>query len=59
MIVLFAAAVLPRGRRTVASSRSDMAIERETPCLLGLYSVMALIGAKLNQAGRMVVQSTS
>ena len=38
---------------------SNMAIERETPCLLGLYSVVALIGAELNQAGRMLVQSTS
>lgn len=27
---------------------SDRAIERETPCLLGLYSVVALLGEALH-----------
>jgi hypothetical protein len=38
---------------------SDLAIERETPCLLGLYSVVTLIGAELNKGGQILVQSTS
>jgi hypothetical protein len=28
---------------------SDLAIERETPCLFGLYSLVALLGQTLNQ----------
>jgi hypothetical protein len=38
---------------------SDLAIERETPCLLGLYSVVTLIGAELTKEGQVLVQQTS
>jgi hypothetical protein len=38
---------------------SDLAIERETPCLLGLYSVVALIGAVLHRASPIAIRSAS
>lgn len=38
---------------------SDMAIERETPCLLGLYSVVALLAHALHPDGAVPVRATA
>ena len=38
---------------------SDLAIERETPCLLGLYSVVALIGEVLHRASPIAIRTAS
>jgi DDE superfamily endonuclease len=38
---------------------SDAAIERETPCLFGLYSVIALLGQALSQGSSLPVRATS
>lgn len=38
---------------------SDRAIERETPCLLGLYSVVALIGEVLHRASPIAIRTAS
>jgi DDE superfamily endonuclease len=38
---------------------SDRAIARETPCLFGLYSVVALLGRELHAAGKLRVQATA
>jgi hypothetical protein len=38
---------------------SDAAIERETPCLLGLYSVIALLGHGLSEAGTLPIRATA
>jgi len=38
---------------------SDLAIERSTPCLLGLYSLVALLGAALHPEGDIPVQRTA
>jgi hypothetical protein len=38
---------------------SDRAIERQTPCLLGLYSIVALIGAVLHRASPIAIRSAS
>ncbi|MEO5951683.1 MAG: transposase [Chloroflexia bacterium] len=38
---------------------SDLAIERSTPCLLGLYSLVALFGAALHPEGNIPVQRTA
>jgi len=38
---------------------SDLAIERETPCLLGLYSVAALIGEVLHRASPVAIRTAS
>src|SRR4051794_1438499 len=35
---------------------SDRSIERETPCLLGLYSVVALLGEALHKASPIVIR---
>jgi hypothetical protein len=38
---------------------SDRAIERETPCLFGLFSVIALLGQVLHRRGKLSVQVTA
>jgi hypothetical protein len=38
---------------------SDLAIERSTPCLFGLYSLVALLGHALNPAGDIPFQPTT
>jgi hypothetical protein len=38
---------------------SDMAIERTTPCLFGLYSVVALLGRSLHPTGDIPFQQTA
>jgi hypothetical protein len=38
---------------------SDLAIERSTPCLFGLYSVVALLGNALHPAGDIPFQATA
>ena len=38
---------------------SDRAIERTTPCLLGLYSVVALLAQALHPAGKVHVQGAA
>jgi hypothetical protein len=38
---------------------SDLAIERETPCLLGLYSVVALLGDALHKASPITIRATA
>ena len=38
---------------------SDLAIERSTPCLFGLYSVVAFLGYVLHPAGDIPIQSTA
>lgn len=38
---------------------SDLAIERSTPCLLGMFSLVALFGAALHSDGKVPVQSTA
>jgi hypothetical protein len=38
---------------------SDLAIERETPCLLGLYSVVALLGHALHRESPMAVRAAA
>lgn len=38
---------------------SDLAIERETPCLLGLYSVVALLGDALHKASPIVIRAAA
>ena len=38
---------------------SDLAIERSTPCLLGLYSVVALLGHALHPTGDIPFQPTA
>jgi hypothetical protein len=38
---------------------SDLAIERTTPCLLGLYSLVTLIGQKLYPKGEIPCQQTA
>lgn len=38
---------------------SDLAIERSTPCLLGMFSVVALFGKALHPDGKVPVQSTA
>ena len=38
---------------------SDRAIERETPCLLGLYSVVALVGEALHRASPIAIRTAA
>jgi hypothetical protein len=38
---------------------SDLAIERSTPCLLGMFSLVALFGAALHPDGKVPVQRTA
>ena len=38
---------------------SDLAIERTTPCLLGLYSIVALLAHGLYQEGRLAVRQSA
>ena len=38
---------------------SDQAIERETPCLLGLYSVVALVGDALHRASPLTIRTAA
>ena len=38
---------------------SDLAIERQTPCLLGLYSVVALIGEVLHRASPIAIRTAA
>jgi len=38
---------------------SDLAIERTTPCLFGLYSVVALLGRSLHPTGDIPFQQTA
>jgi hypothetical protein len=38
---------------------SDLAIERETPCLLGLYSVVALLAHALHTDGEVPIRATA
>jgi hypothetical protein len=38
---------------------SDKAIERQTPCLLGLYSLVAVLGQALYPSGEIPVQATA
>jgi hypothetical protein len=38
---------------------SDLAIERSTPCLLGLYSLVTLLGQVLHPSGTIAFQSTA
>jgi hypothetical protein len=38
---------------------SDLAIERSTPCLLGLYSLVVLLGQALHPEGKIPVQQTA
>ena len=38
---------------------SDLAIERETPCLLGLYSVVALLGEALHRASPIAIRAAA
>ena len=38
---------------------SDLAIERSTPCLLGMFSLVALFGAALHPQGNIPVQRTA
>lgn len=38
---------------------SDLAIERSTPCLLGMYSLVALFGQALHPDGKVPVQRTA
>ncbi len=38
---------------------SDLAIERSTPCLLGMFSLVALFGQALHPDGKVPVQSTA
>ncbi len=38
---------------------SDLAIERSTPCLLGMFSLVALFGAALHPDGKVPVQNTA
>jgi hypothetical protein len=38
---------------------SDMAIERETPCLLGLYSLVALMGAALHSERPIAIRAAA
>ena len=38
---------------------SDTAIERETPCLLGLYSVVALLGEALHRASPIAIRAAA
>ena len=38
---------------------SDLAIERSTPCLFGLYSVVAFLGYVLHPTGDILIQSTA
>ena len=39
--------------------RSDLAIERTTPCLLGLYSMVALLAHNLYLEGRLTVRKSA
>jgi DDE superfamily endonuclease len=38
---------------------SDRAIERETPCLLGLYSLVTLVGDALNRASPIAIRASA
>jgi DDE superfamily endonuclease len=38
---------------------SDLAIERQTPCLLGLYSLMALIGRALHESSPIAIRTAA
>ena len=38
---------------------SDLAIERETPCLLGLYSVVALVGETLHRSSPIAIRASA
>ena len=38
---------------------SDLAIERSTPCLLGLYSLVILLGQALHPDGKIPIQQTA
>lgn len=38
---------------------SDLAIERSTPCLFGLYSVVIVLGSVLHSTGDMPFQATA
>jgi hypothetical protein len=38
---------------------SDLAIERSTPCLLGLYSLVVLLGHGLHPDGKIPIQRTA
>ena len=38
---------------------SDLAIERSTPCLLGMFSLVALFGQALHPDGKVPVQRTA
>ena len=38
---------------------SDLAIERSTPCLFGLYSVVTFLGSVLHPTGDIPIQSTA
>jgi hypothetical protein len=38
---------------------SDLAIERETPCLLGLYSLVALIGRALHESSPIAIRAAA
>ena len=38
---------------------SDLAIERSTPCLLGLYSLVVLLGHALHPDGKIPVQQAA
>ena len=38
---------------------SDLAIERETPCLFGLYSLVALIGQALHEASPIAIRTAA
>jgi hypothetical protein len=38
---------------------SDLAIERQTPCLLGLYSVVALLGHALHRASPIAIRAAA
>lgn len=38
---------------------SDLAIERSTPCLFGLYSLVALVGRALHPTGNIPFQPTA
>jgi hypothetical protein len=50
-----------RARLGVETQRqwSDRAIERETPCLLGLYSVVALLGHALHRATPIAIRAAA
>jgi hypothetical protein len=38
---------------------SDLAIERQTPCLLGLYSVVTLLGHALHRASPIAIRTAA